>query len=133
MLAAAAGVPYRIPFGGSIQLQYAPDVGEAFARTSLLEVRGASTHNLDGEVVSIPDLVEIIGGVINDRQLITAANASLPLVSAVDGSSFVRLLGESVMRPVTDGVRDTIRRFATLLANGDIPFPSPNSPSPSVR
>jgi nucleoside-diphosphate-sugar epimerase len=37
MVAAAARVAYRIPFGGSAQLQYAPDVGEAFARAALLD------------------------------------------------------------------------------------------------
>ena len=30
MLAAAAGRPYRLPFGGAYQLQYAPDVAAAF-------------------------------------------------------------------------------------------------------
>jgi UDP-glucuronate 4-epimerase len=112
MLAAAAGVKYRIPFGGSVQLQYAPDVGEAFARTCELEYEGASVHNLDGSVVAIADLVKLLGADI------TADEQALPFPSEVDGSSFVELLGGSVMRPVDEGVADAVQRFERLLADG---------------
>jgi UDP-glucuronate 4-epimerase len=112
MLAAAAGVKYRIPFGGSVQLQYAPDVGEAFARTAELAYAGASVHNLDGPAIAIADLVELLGAGI------TADEQALPFPSQVDGSSFVELLGGSVMRPVDEGVPDAVRRFERLLADG---------------
>jgi UDP-glucuronate 4-epimerase len=111
MLATAAGVKYHIPFGGSVQLQYAPDIGEAFARTAELEYEGASVHNLDGPEVAISDLVERLTNVTADGQ-------PLPFPSAVDGSSFVELLGGSVMRPVDEGVADAIQRFERLLAAG---------------
>lgn len=124
MLAAAARVPYEIPFGGTVQLQYAPDVGEAFARTALLAPAGAAVHNLDGDVVAIADLVALI----NDHApagapAITAQAAPLPLVERVDAASFVSLLGGSVMRPVPDGVRDALSRFQRLLAQGHVAAP----------
>jgi UDP-glucuronate 4-epimerase len=112
MVATAAGVKFHIPFGGSVQLQYAPDVGEAFARTAELEYEGASVHNLDGSTVAIADLVEKLGpGITADEQ-------ALPFPSEVDGSSFAELLGGSVMRPVDEGVADAVRRFEQLLADG---------------
>jgi nucleoside-diphosphate-sugar epimerase len=37
MLAAAAGSPYRLPFGGAYQLQYAPDVAAAFVAAARSE------------------------------------------------------------------------------------------------
>lgn len=112
MLATAARVPFRIPFGGSVQLQYAPDVGEAFARTAELEYDGASVHNVDGPVVAISDLVGLLG------EGITADDQALPFPGGVDGSSFVALLGGSVMRSVQDGVIDAVQRFERLLAAG---------------
>jgi UDP-glucuronate 4-epimerase len=112
MLATAAGVPFRIPFGGSVQLQYTPDVGEAFARTAELEYDGASVHNVDGPVVAISDLVSLLG------EGITADDQALPFPGGVDGSSFVALLGGSVMRSVQDGVIDAVQRFERLLAAG---------------
>ena len=59
LVAAAAGVGYRIPFGGSVQMQYASDVGEAFVRASEAEYEGAPVHNLDGPVVS-SGVIELI-------------------------------------------------------------------------
>jgi UDP-glucuronate 4-epimerase len=117
MLATAARVPFRIPFGGSVQLQYAPDVGEAFARTAELEYEGASVHNLDGPVVAIADLVGLLG------EGITADGQALPFPGGVDGSSFVELLGGSVMRSVQDGVLDAVQRFERLLAAGLVQAP----------
>src|SRR4051812_11634112 len=86
MVAAAARVAYRIPFGGSAQLQYAPDVGEAFARAALLDYEGASVHNLDGPVVAIADLAALIEQVQPEASgLISAADQPLPFPGSVDG------------------------------------------------
>lgn len=124
MVAAAARVPYRIPFGGAVQLQYTPDVGEAFARTALLDPGGASVHNLDGEVVSVSDLAAMITAAVpGASQLITVDETPLPVVDRVDGTSFVALLGGSVMRPVAEGVPDAVRRFERLLTQGLVSAP----------
>jgi len=125
MVAAAAGVPYRIPFNARLQLQYAPDVGEAFARAALLEYEGAAVHNLDGEVVGMETFREMIAAVIPQAgALITIDNVDLPLVEGVDGTSFIEILGASVMRPVADGVRDALGRFEQLLAQGLVKAPA---------
>ena len=124
MVAAAARRRFTIPFGGAVQLQYTPDVGEAFARTALLDYEGASVHNLGGEVVAIRDLAEMINGLVAAPQkLISVDETPLPLVESADGASFVVLLGGSVMRPVTDGVVDAVRRFEALLADGLVTAP----------
>ena len=130
MLAAAAGVPFHIPFGGSVQLQHTADVGAAFARTAELAVEGASVHNLDGPPVAIHDLVaRIEAAVPGARGLITAADEALPFPGSVDGGSFVELLGGSVMRPLEEGVTDTLRRFERLLADGVVAPPATPAPS----
>ena len=124
MVAAAAGVGYRIPFGGRAQMQYTADVGEAFARASELErYEGWSVHNLDGPEVSMPELVELI------RQVAPGADVSstgdpLPFPSSVDGSSFVELIGGSVMRPIEDGVKESVERFREMLADGRVKAPT---------
>jgi nucleoside-diphosphate-sugar epimerase len=119
MLAAAAGVPYRIPFGGSAQLQYAPDVGEAFVRAAELEHDGATACDLGGPLVAMADLAAMLdrGG------LITADDDPLPFPSGVDGSAFAALVGDSVFRPVQEGVADGLARFEALLADGLVDRP----------
>lgn len=125
MLAAAAGVPFDIPFGGSAQFQYAPDVGEAFAQAALLDdYDGASVHNLDGEVAPLADVVDHIHAAVPGAQ-VTAADVALPFPSAVDAGSFVELLGGPVCRPLADGVTDAIERFRGLLERGAIEAPEP--------
>ena len=119
MLAAAAGVPHEIPFGGRAQFQYLPDVAEAFVRATGVDERGASVHTLDGPSASIDDvvaLVEAASGV--EHGMITWRGDPLPFPGEIDGSSFVELLGGSVNRSLADGVADSIERFRRLLASG---------------
>jgi UDP-glucuronate 4-epimerase len=113
MVAAAAGVAYRIPYGGGATMQYAPDVGEAFVRASELEYEGASVHDLDGPVASMEHVAALIGG-----GLVTADETPLPFPAEVDSRSFVELLGGSVMRPLDEGIADALQRFERLLAAG---------------
>ena len=118
MVAAAAGRAYRIPFGGSVQLQYTPDIGAAFARAAELDYEGASVHDVGGPVVAMADLAAMIDG-----ELISAADDPLPFPSGVDGSSFEALVGGDVFRPVADGVADAMERFRSLLAEGLVHAP----------
>jgi UDP-glucuronate 4-epimerase len=117
MLAAAAGVGYRIPFGGRVTMQYAPDVGEAFARAAELRFEGAAVHDLDGPVASVPEIVAAIEEHA-PAGLVTAEEEPLPFPAEVDARSFVDLLGGSTMRPLADGVADAVQRFERLLADG---------------
>jgi UDP-glucuronate 4-epimerase len=118
MVAAAAGRPYRIPFGGSAQLQYTPDIGAAVARAAELDYEGASVHDVGGPVAAMADIAEMIDG-----GLITAAEDPLPFPSGVDGSSFAALFGDDVFRPVADGIADGVERFRVLLAEGLVDAP----------
>jgi UDP-glucuronate 4-epimerase len=126
LLAAAAGVRYHIPFGGSAQMQYTADVGEAFVRASELEgYASASVHNLDGPVVAMADLIGLIEAAVPDAAgRITAGDEPLPFPPGVDGSSFVELIGGSVVRPIEDGVRESLERFRELLADGRVKAPT---------
>jgi nucleoside-diphosphate-sugar epimerase len=117
VLAAAAGVPFEIPFGGGAQFQYAPDVGEAFVRAALLDgYAGASVHNLDGEPAAIADVVRLIREAVPGAQ-VSCAGEPLPFPAAVDATSCRELLGP-VCRPLADSVHDALVRFRRLLDAG---------------
>lgn len=120
LIAVAAGVRYHIPFGGSVQMQYTADVGEAFVRASELEgYEGAQVHNLDGPEVAMRDLVDMLGDAS-----ITCGDDPLPFPASVDGASFVELIGGSVMRPIEAGVEASLERFRELLADGRVKPPT---------
>src|SRR5205823_2092897 len=62
MLAAAAGVPFKIKFGGSVLLTYAPDCARAFIASARAAAGSgdAVSLNVPGRRTGIPALVELI-------------------------------------------------------------------------
>jgi UDP-glucuronate 4-epimerase len=112
MAAAAEGREYRIPFGGALQLQYVADAGEAFVRASEAGADGASVHNLDGPVATVPEIIAAIERAAPDAAgLVTAESEPLPFPASVDAASFTALVGGPVSRPLEDGVAEAIARF----------------------
>jgi UDP-glucuronate 4-epimerase len=112
MVAAARGEEYRIPFGGSLQLQYVADAGEAFVRASEAAREGATVHNVDGPVVTVAEIVAAIERAAHDAAgRITAADEPLPFPPSVDSTSFEELVGGPTARPLEDGVAEAIARF----------------------
>jgi nucleoside-diphosphate-sugar epimerase len=112
MVAAAAGREYRIPFGGALQLQYVADAGEAFVRASEAGAEGASVHNLDGPVATIPEVIAAIERAAPEAAgLVTAEDVPLPFPPSVDATSFTALVGGPVSRPLDQGVAEAIARF----------------------
>ena len=110
MVAAARGEEYAIPFGGSLQLQYVADAGEAFVRASEAEVDGASVHNLDGPVASVEEIVAAISAAAPDARITHGADP-LPFPPSVDSTSFTQLVGGPTARPLEQGVSEAIERF----------------------
>jgi nucleoside-diphosphate-sugar epimerase len=124
MVAAAARRPFHIPFGGQVQLQHTADTGNAFARTALLDFEGAGVHNLDGTAMRVSELAELIERSAPGAR-ITVDESRLPLIEAVDGASFVDLLGGSVMGPVEARVVESVRAFEELIERGVVEPPAP--------
>jgi nucleoside-diphosphate-sugar epimerase len=121
MLAAAAGRPFEIPFGGSFQLQYVPDVAAAFILASRSQARSASVHNLNGRSVHMSEVVAAIEAAQpGSAGTITFVDTELPFPSDVDHASLREVMSEPPETPLHHGIRDTITRFRELLAAGTV-------------
>lgn len=119
MLAAAAGKPYRIPYGGRSQLQYAPDVARAFISASRAEPDGASVHDLGGPSFSMAEVVQAIEAAVPAAAgTISHAPDGLPFPADADGASLSRLIGDLSETPLHDGVARTVAEFRHLLDEG---------------
>ena len=118
MLAAAAGAPYRIPFGGVCQLQLARDVARAFIAASDAGAAGAETHNLPGGLTRIADLIRCIGA-----EGIEFDDVPLPFPAESDSSSFRELVPGFEETPLEEGVQLTIDAFRGLLERGLVAAP----------
>jgi nucleoside-diphosphate-sugar epimerase len=121
MLAAAAGREFRIPYGGTSQFQYAPDVARAFVQAALADYDGASVHNLAGQAVSMEGVVSAIEAAAPDaRGLISYDDVTLPFPEAVDAASLTDVIGPVEELPFQQGVADAVERFRRLLADGRV-------------
>jgi nucleoside-diphosphate-sugar epimerase len=119
MLAAAAGLPFTIPYGGGAQLQLARDVARAFIAASLAGTPGAAVHNLPGRRVSIEEIVTTIGA-----DAIVFDDVRLPFPEEVDSASFTAGFPDFAETPLADGVAATVDRFRVLLEEGLVQPPS---------
>jgi UDP-glucuronate 4-epimerase len=106
MFAVAAGKPFHIPFGGRMQLQYAPDVARAFIDAARTPPTGACVFNLGGPVVSMQEIVDAIGAAAPEAQ-VTFDEIPLPFASRLPEPWF-----EMPLTPLVDGVRATLEVFA---------------------
>jgi UDP-glucuronate 4-epimerase len=124
MLAAAAGRPYRIPFGGALRLQYAPDAAAAFVAASRSGARGASVHDLPGADSDVPSIVAAIETAAPEAAgTIAHDGVALPFPASTDASSFAALAPGFRATPLRDGVTQTIERFRALMGAGLITPP----------
>jgi nucleoside-diphosphate-sugar epimerase len=117
MLAAAAKVPFTIPYGGGAQLQLARDVARAFIAASLANAKGASVHNVPGHAVTVTEVVQEIANAAPGSS-VDFTGEGLPFPSEVDATSFAELAPEFEQTSLADGVRETIERFRELLSRG---------------
>ncbi|MCA9906792.1 MAG: NAD(P)-dependent oxidoreductase, partial [Anaerolineae bacterium] len=60
MLAAAAGRPYRITFGGTIVLQHVDDMAKVFIDAARARPTGASVYDVGGSVASVEAIMNAI-------------------------------------------------------------------------
>ena len=94
MLAAAAGREFTIPYGGTSQFQYAPDVARAFVQAALAEYDGASVHNLAGQAVSMEGVgCDDRGRRAGGRRPDQLRRPTLPFPEAVDVASLTEVIG----------------------------------------
>jgi UDP-glucuronate 4-epimerase len=115
MLAAAAGRPYRLPFGGAYQLQYAPDVAQAFIAAARAHEGGATVRDIGGPPVHTDELIAAIEAVAPGAE-ITYERIELPFPSDT-GDDGARAT------PLYEGVADAVGRFRELLARGRVATP----------
>jgi nucleoside-diphosphate-sugar epimerase/L-ascorbate metabolism protein UlaG (beta-lactamase superfamily) len=121
MLAAAAGVPFRIKFGGSVLLTYAPDCARAFIAAARAAAGSgeAVSLNVPGHRIGVPALADLIERVLpGSGRLITWDSTILRIPSLLAGSALRDAVGDLPSVPLADGVRETIEGFQAALAAG---------------
>jgi UDP-glucuronate 4-epimerase len=126
ILAATAGRPFHIKFGGNILLTYAPDCAEVFIRSARAAAGSgdAVCLNVSGQRVGIAELVGLIEELLPESAgLITWAPEPLNAPALLSASALDAVIGEVTYRPLRDGVVSTIDLFRAALVAGEIEVP----------
>lgn len=122
MLAAAAGLPFHISFGGTMQFQYASDVALQFIEAARQPLSGAHAFNLGSPPAAVADVVEIIRQLKPGAQ-ITAGDKPLPFPIGFDDSELRRRFARVYETPLAEGIAQTIATFEDALARGALTLP----------
>ena len=121
MLAAAAGRPYHISFGGTGFYQHGDDVAKALIALARAQVDGAPVFNLGGHTVHMDDVVRAITAAAPESEgMITSESNQLPFPDAFDGAALDAAVGPIGYRPFEEGTRQTIEHFKRAIAEGRI-------------
>jgi UDP-glucuronate 4-epimerase len=120
MLAAAAGAPYRMRFGGSVYLTYTEDCARTFIAASRASVGAgdAVCVNVPGHRTSVAQVANLIETIVPEAKgTITWERAPLRVAALVSAPA-VEAFGTELNRPLEDGVRSTIDQFRRALGAG---------------
>lgn len=114
MAAAARGEGYEIGYGGTVQYDFAPDVGHAFALAARAADEGAYVANFPGE----PSTMEEVVAAIEQAAPEVAGNVGwtdqrLPFPYSLESGLLERLVGPLSHTALSEGVRQTIEHFRT--------------------
>ena len=121
MLAAAAGRPYHISFGGTGFYQHGDDVAKALIQSARAKIDGAPCFNLGGTRVSMTDVIDAITAAAPESAgTITAESNQLPFPDEYDGAPLDQAVGPIGWRSFVDGTRQTIELFKEAIAAGRI-------------
>lgn len=108
--AVAAGQPYHISFGGTMQLQWASDVAQQFIDAAQMPPSGARAFNLGGEPVTLAAFVALVGR-IRPNAALTVGDARLPFPAGFDDSALRAYAPRVYATPLADGIRHTLDHF----------------------
>jgi UDP-glucuronate 4-epimerase len=121
MLAAAAGKPYHISYGGRYCFQYAYDTARAFIQAARANITGAQVYNIGGASISTAEVIAAIEQAQpSAKGQITFDDIPLPFPPEVDNRTLVEAVGSLAFTSLAEGVAETLNIFRRALVEGKI-------------
>ncbi|MDX6382712.1 MAG: hypothetical protein QOK48_285 [Blastocatellia bacterium] len=120
MKAAVLGIPFHIRFSGETDFQYVEDTAAVFIACADRAPAGAHVFNLHGETVDAARIADVINqnSGAPDRELVTFGGPPIPIAPALNDAAIRKVFADLPATPLEVGVRETMRRFATLRDQG---------------
>jgi UDP-glucuronate 4-epimerase len=119
MLAAAAGRPYTISYGGRSGFNYVDDIARLFIQSSRADFQGAQVLNVRGSVVEMPEVLNAIARVVPAaRTLIQYNPVPLALPEGMVDAHLHEMFPAFTETPLYVGVAQTMELFQQALQDG---------------
>ncbi|MGH9720551.1 MAG: NAD-dependent epimerase/dehydratase family protein [Bryobacteraceae bacterium] len=126
MRALVSGERFQMRLGGYMDLQYVEDVAETFVLCLLSPLEGAHVFNLEGTIVHMREIVEILERLRpGAAELISFDGPQVPVAYRMDDSGLRSKLQGVPRTPLEDGIRKTLEYFEALRDRSPIPRPIP--------
>jgi nucleoside-diphosphate-sugar epimerase len=121
MIAAAAGRPYHVSFGGRYQFQFVDDAAKAFLRAARAPLQGAAVYDIGGSAFGVDEILACIEAAEPAaRGRLTFDDRALAFPAAFDSRPIVEALGAFTETRLDEGVRRTLDCYRTALRNGTL-------------
>jgi nucleoside-diphosphate-sugar epimerase len=91
-----------------------------FIESARAGYQGAAACNLRNDVVTVAQFVEALKAEVPNAELTIEPNKPLAFPADLDDSTLRRILGSVPYTPLVTVIRDTLARFRTLLADGQV-------------
>lgn len=115
--AAAAGVPFDVPFSGHVSWLYAGEAAAAMIACVSSEQSGAPVFDLNGSCETVEAGLDALRALAPDAE-VSCSGTPFPFPSDLDDGPLRAHVGDYPSVSVTDGVRDTLKAFRELVAQG---------------
>lgn len=117
---AVVGRPFRIRFSGVTDFIYTADTAAAFIACADRAPDGAHVFNLHGDARDVADAVAILEEEVGApaRGLVSIDGPAIPMPPSLDDSALRAVVAGLPQTRLEDGVRETVRRFQQLRAEG---------------
>ena len=126
------GRPYQINFGGWSDFQYVDDVAKAFVQCLERPYTGAKSYNLRGAVVTLADFHKALSAVLPEAaKLVTVGTTQIAIAYDLSDAGIERDLGPMPKTPLEDGIRETVKIFRQLQAEGRLDTSDLDAPKPA--
>lgn len=111
LLAAAAGKPYRIGFGGQVALHHASDVARLFIQLAVAPVDKGKVYNVRGTVASMSEVVGAIERVTGTSGLVGFEPTVLPIAANLSDAALQLDYGPVGYFDLDEGLRRTLEVY----------------------
>ena len=112
MAAAARGEEFEITYGGTVQYDYAKDVGRALVQAVGALGGGQGVFNFPGVAAPMAEVVAAIEAAAPEvAGRITWNDEPLPFPAELETGGLEAAIGPLARTPLVDGVRETVERF----------------------